>query len=196
MSELTLSYAPRFVQLKPTGRYWHEPKAGIPRVGVCLHYDGSVSDAGGLGWLQGLPVKASYNLVVLDDGAWGIIAPLDKAAWHAGKSRSSDPARLPYPDDCANWAFYGVCVLTNEKVDVTPRQTMTAAWLTARLFARHGWSRTGELYRVTTHSAEAWERGRKSDPEGYEYHKGGKNPIMTADDVRALVPLFTNLEVL
>jgi N-acetyl-anhydromuramyl-L-alanine amidase AmpD len=190
VSTLSLSYEPVYRALHPQGTYWYDT-VRVPRVGVCLHYDGSSSDAGGLSWLQGLPVKASYNLVVLDDGSWGIIAPLDTAAWHAGKSRSSDPARLPYPENMANHALYGVCVLTNDKVDVTSRQTMTAAWLTARLFARHGWSRT-DLYRVTTHRAEAWARGRKMDPEGGDL----LNPIMSAQDVRDLVPLFTEVEPL
>lgn len=189
---IQLRHPPRQVQLRPQGRYWHEPRRDIPRIGVMHHYDGSTTDAGGLGWLQGLDVKASYNLVVMDNGDWGIIAPLDKAAWHAGNSRSSDPVRLPYPDRCANWAFYGICILTNHKVDVTPRQMLTAAWLTARLFVRHGWSRTEDLYRITTHRAEAWERGRKKDPEGDDL----QNPIMSGQDIRDLVPLFVEVDPL
>lgn len=186
---LTLQWEPLRRELRPQGTYWHELK--LARMGVALHYDGSATDAGGLEWLQGLPVKASYNLVVLDDGTWGVIAPLDKAAWHAGKSRSSDPARFVYPEGMANHAFYGLCILTNEKTAATMPQAITAAWLAARLFARHGWSRDTEAWRITTHAAEAWERGRKSDPEGYEYHReGGKNPIWSAADVRTLLPLF------
>lgn len=190
MSErLRLEWEPERHEYAPQGSYWHELRG--ERMGVMLHYDGSASDAGGLAWLQGLPVKASYNLVILDDGSWGIIAPLKKAAWHAGKSRSSDPARFPYADGMANHAFYGICILTNEKVDVTMPQALTAAWLAARLFARHGWSPETETWRVTTHAAEAWARGRKSDPEGYEFHQaGGKNPIWSAADVRTLLPLF------
>lgn len=188
---ITLAYDPGYRALHPQGTYWYDTLR-VERQGVCLHYDGSSSDEGGLGWLQGLPVRASYNLVVLDDGAWGIIAPIHLPAWHAGKSRSSDPARLPYPDNMANHAFYGVCVLTNDKVDVTPKQTTTAAWLTARLFARHGWSRTDDLYRVTTHRAEAWPRGRKMDPEGGDL----LNPILSADDVRQLLPTFTEVKPL
>lgn len=188
---ISIRYTPTYQALSPKGTYWYDTLR-TPRIGVCHHYDGSSSDAGGLAWLQGLPVEASYNLVVLDNGDWGIIAPLNKVAWHAGKSRSSDPARLPYPENMANHAFYGICILTNDVVDVTPRQMMTAGWLTARLFARHQWSRTNDLYRVTTHSAEAWARGRKKDPEGGDL----LNPIMSAQDIRELVPLFTEIEPL
>lgn len=181
---LSLAYEPRFRRLDPKGTYWTDLR--LKRQGVCLHYDGSTTDVGGLAWLQGLDVKASYNLVVLDNGDWGIVAPLDKAAWHAGKSRSSDPGRLPYPNNMANHAFYGLCILTNDKVDVTMPQAITAAWLCARLFAREGWSRSEDLWRVTTHRAEAWERLRKKDPEGGDL----KNPIWQADDVRSLLPHF------
>jgi N-acetyl-anhydromuramyl-L-alanine amidase AmpD len=190
VSTLSLSYEPVYRALHPQGTYWYDT-VRVPRVGCCLHYDGSSSDAGGLSWLQGLPVKASYNLVVLDDGSWGIIAPLDTAAWHAGKSRSSDPTRLPYPDNMANHAFYGVCVLTNDLVDVTTLQSTTAAWLCARLFARHGWPLT-DGYRITTHRAEAWARGRKKDPEGDFLD----NPIWQADDVRGLLPSFRSVQPL
>lgn len=182
---------PRQETVRPARRYWYE-ELRAPRVGVCLHYDGSSSDAGGLSWLLGVDVHASYNLYVKDDGSWGIIAPLHLPAWHAGKSRSSDPERLPYPNNMANHGLYGLAVLTNGQVDVTPPQLLTAAWLTARLFAKHGWSRTDELYRVTTHSAEAWKRGRKTDPEGGDL----RNPIMSADDVRHLLPMFQNVEAL
>jgi len=187
---IELRTSPRYVALRPQGQYWYD-RVKHPRIGVMLHYDGSSSDAGGLSWLQGLAVQASYNLVVMDDGSWGIIAPLDKAAWHAGKTRSSSP-HLPYPANMANHAFYGLSILTNDRVDVTTPQVLTAAWLTARIFARHGWSRTDDLYRVTTHRAEAWPRGRKVDPEGHDL----SNPIMSADDVRRLLPMFVNVDPL
>jgi N-acetyl-anhydromuramyl-L-alanine amidase AmpD len=197
---LTIRWEPPYRELRPMRQYWDDLK--LTRMGVMLHYDASVTDAGGLAWLQGEDVHASYNLVVLDDGAWGIIAPLGKAAWHAGKTRTSDPAKLCYPDHMANHAFYGLCILTNDKVDVTMPQALTGAWLAARLFARHGWSRERELWRVVTHSSEAvyavghpkaGQRGRKTDPEGPAYHEGGHNPIWCAADVRTLLPLFADV---
>ena len=184
---IRLEFEPIFHTLQPKGQYWSDLR--LLRQGVCLHYDASGSDAGGLAWLQGLDVKASYNIVVLDDGAWGFIAPLNKAAWHAGKSRASES--FSYPNDMANHALYGVSILSSGKDDVTPRQMLTAAWLCARLFRAHLWP-TSELWRVTTHRAEAWARGRKTDPEGSDL----RNPILSADDVRTLIPLFRGVEPL
>lgn len=188
MAILLLKSEPRLVKEVRNAQYNNTLRE--PRMGVILHYDGSGSDAGSLAWFSDPACRVSYNLIVLDDGSYASIAPTDARAWHAGVCRSSDPARLPYRD--ANSAFYGIALATNGHVDVTPPQLLTAAWLTARLFAKHGWSRTSELYRVTTHSAEAWRRGRKTDPEG----GNRRNPIMSADDVRHLLPMFQNVESL
>lgn len=183
---LVLEFAPREHRFMPKGEYWYDPPRWGPRQGVCLHYDGSSSDLGGLGWLQSVQVHASYNLVVLDDGSWGVIAPLHTAAWHCGVSRPS--SAFSYPPNKGNDALYGLAILSSGHDDVTPRQLLTVAWLTARLFAREGWP-IEQTWRVTTHRAEAWERGRKSDPEGADL----RNPIMSAEDVRALLPLFKGI---
>lgn len=149
------------------------------RMGVMLHYDASSSDAGAVEWFADQTCNVSYQLLVLDDGSYVRIAPDDARAYHAGVCRSSDP-RLPYKD--ANSAFYGVAIASNDKVDVTPLQMLTVAWLTRRYFEREGWPVT-EGWRVLAHRTEAWERGRKSDPEGHDL----KNPILSVEDIRQLL---------
>ena len=61
---------------------------------------------------------------------------------------------------------------------------LTAAWLIRRIFERHGWP-LSEAWRLTTHSAEAWPRGRKIDPEGPD----PANPILSRADILDLLPI-------
>ena len=171
--------APR-LKLRPAAKFWSGLKEA--RKGVMLHWDGSGSDLGGLSWLQNPDIRAGYHIVVGDDGSWGTLAPLKARAWHAGVCRPSSGAPK-YRD--ANSAFYGISILNGGKEDVTQRQVLTAAWLAVRLFHREGWSRN-DRHRIVTHSTEAWPRGRKVDPEG----RDPLNPILSADDVRTLLPLF------
>ena len=185
---LSLRFTPGAVAIEPLAEFWGELEQ--PRVGVMLHYDGSASDAGGLRWLKSREVRASYNLVVFDNGSWGVLAPLDRRAWHAGVCRPSKPDVLPYAD--ANSAFYGIAILNGGREDVRPRQLLTAAWLTARLFRRHEWDTIRDGYRVVGHSSEAWKRGRKTDPEGAD----PDNPILSPADIRELLPLFVDVEAL
>lgn len=172
----TLQWSPAQVREVPNYQ-WSATRE--PRVGVMLHYDASVSDAGAVEWFAHPDCKVSYQLLVLDDGSYVRIAPDDARAWHAGVCRPSSD-RLQYRD--ANSAFYGIAAATNDKVDVTPLQTATMAWLTRRYFEREGWPVT-DLWRVVGHRSEAWPRGRKSDPEGGSL----TNPILAVDDVRQLL---------
>ena len=179
-AELALSFTPRAIVLEPKAHAWND---GLreSRVGVMLHYDASRSDAGAVAWLSSPEIRASYNLIVYDDGSWATVAPLEARAWHAGKCRPSEHV-TPYED--ANSAFYGIAILNSGREDVTPRQMITTAWLTRRLFQRHGWP-IGETERLTTHSAEAWPRGRKIDPEGPDPF----NPILSRADILDLLPI-------
>lgn len=172
----TVQWAPSQVREVPN-RQWSATRE--PRVGVMLHYDGSASDAGAVGWFAHPECRVSYQYLVLDDGSFVRIAPDTARAWHAGVCKPSDP-RLGYKD--ANSAFYGVAVATNNKADVTPLQTLTAAWLTRRYFEMEGWPVT-DKWRVVGHRSEAWPRGRKMDPEGSD----PGNPILSVEDVRQLL---------
>lgn len=167
--------------LHPNAKFWND-KLKESRKGVMTHWDGSASDLSGIAWLQNPDMKAGYHIVVADDGSWGVLAPLHTRVWHAGKCRPSSSAPK-YKD--ANSAFYGICILNGGREDVTQRQVLTTAWLAGRLFHREGWS-MNDSHRIVTHSTEAWPRGRKIDPEG----KDPLNPILSADDVRSLLPLF------
>ena len=116
-AELTLSFTPRATRLEPKAHAWHDTLRE-PRKGVMLHYDGSSTDAGGISWLASPDIRASYNLIVFDDGSWATVAPLEARAWHAGKCRPSEGA-IDYED--ANSAFYGIAILNSGREDVTPR---------------------------------------------------------------------------
>lgn len=154
-----------------------------PRIGVMLHFDASGSDASALAWFRDPRCKVSYNVLALDDGSWGQVAPDDKRAWHAGVCRPSD-ARLTYAD--ANSAFYGLAATTNTVFQVTAPQLLTIAWKTAQWFKKHGWNPLTESWRIVGHETEAHPRGRKLDPSGGDL----KNPILSVEAVRFLVPLM------
>lgn len=146
------------------------------RIGICLHYDGSASDAGGIAWLKSPECKVSYNFAVRDNGDVVPIAPEDARAYHAGVCRPSVD-RLAYTD--ANSALYGIALTATSGDVVTPAAFDAVVALCQRLYAKHGWS---EPWRITGHSAEAWPRGRKADPEG-----NGATPVLRVAAVRTAV---------
>jgi N-acetyl-anhydromuramyl-L-alanine amidase AmpD len=153
-----------------------------PRIGIMLHYDGSVRDDWALQWLRYHPdCRVSYNWLVLDDGRVEMVTPTTARAWHAGVCRTSDPVRLPYRD--ANSAFYGVSIAAGAMDTATLAQKMAVAELCAKLFDEHGWSRVEGLHRIVGHNTEAWPRGRKVDPEGPNLAA----PVLSVAEVRRLV---------
>ena len=173
----TITWSPSLVR---EIRNEHYSRTREKRLGVMIHYDGSGSDRGAVEWFADPRCRVSYHYLVLDDGSYVAIAPLDRRGWHAGKCETSDPERLPYKD--ANSAFFGIAAATNNRADVTPLQLLTIAWLTRRLFEREGWDVT-ETWRIVGHRTEATPRGRKTDPEGGDL----LNPILSPDDVRHLL---------
>jgi len=179
---------PQCVRTIPNAQYYTAP-LGERRLGVMLHYDASGNDAGAVAWFADPRCQVSYNWLALDDGSYVEIAPRDAGAWHAGICKSSDPARLPYRS--ANRAFYAISAATDDRVDVTPIQLLTIAWLTRRCYSWESWP-LEDTWRIVGHSTEAvypaghpkaGQRGRKSDPEG----GSPANPIYSPDDVRQLI---------
>lgn len=154
------------------------------RIGVMLHFDASGNDESAVDWFADPRCKVSYNKLVLDNGDYVVIAPDTARAWHAGKCRPSSP-RLRYSD--ANSAFYGISIASNEKVECTALQMLTAAALTREYFEKHQWPLT-DTWRIVGHDTEAWPRGRKSDPTG----PFKLNPILSVENIRALVPLISH----
>lgn len=173
----TLSWTPRLADKIENGQWYSD--GPFERQGVMLHYDASTSDLASVNWFKHRDCRVSYNWLVLDSGAYVEIAGWDNAAWHAGVCR---PSRANFTYASANRAFYGIAAATDSRVDVTPLQLLTIAWLTKRVYERENWPAT-DLWRITTHSAEAWPRGRKTDPEGID----PKNPIYSASDIRSLL---------
>lgn len=175
---MKLAVAPKLRETIRNGKYGMQLRG--KRLGVMLHYDASTSDEGAVGWFKNPKCEVSYQYLVLDDGSYVEIANHLERAWHAGVCRSSNEDKLRYSD--ANSAFIGIAVATDDAQSVTAPQLLTAAWLTAREFHRHGWS-LAETWRIVGHNTEAWPRGRKIDPEG----DNPKLPTMRVSDVRWLV---------
>jgi len=152
------------------------------RLGVMLHFDASASDEGAMAWFQDPRCRVSYNYLVLDDGSYVEIAPLDARAWHAGVCRPSRDD-LTYRD--ANSAFYGIAAATNLKRSVTGLQLLTIAYLVRKLFQKNNWNPL-DVWRIVGHSDECWPRGRKVDPVGLDPDR----PILSVEAVRNLAPMI------
>lgn len=155
---------------------WGGVVPNAKRIGICLHFDASTSDAGGISWLKSPKCRVSYNWAVRDNGEVVPIAPENRRAYHAGVCRPSIP-ELVYTD--ANSAFYGIALTATSGDTVTQAAYDAIVVLCKRLYAKHGWT---EPWRITGHSAEAWPRGRKSDPEGQ-----GRTPVISVAAVRISV---------
>lgn len=155
---------------------WGKTVPKAKRIGICIHYDASTSDAGGIAWLKSPECKVSYNFAVRDNGEVVTIAPENARAYHAGVCRPSIQ-ELVYTD--ANSAFYGIALTAKSGDTVTQPQYDAVVALCKRLYAKHGWT---EPWRITGHSAEAWPRGRKSDPEGQ-----GSTPVISLPALRESV---------
>ncbi len=152
-----------------------------PRIGVMLHYFGSRTDAGALSWATDPRWKASYHILVFDNGDWVRLVDLDRRAWHAGECKPSKrivAAGRNYND--ANSAFFGLCAACGPDDAATSEQVESMGKLIRMLYAREGWEK-GQTQRVTTHSAEAWPRGRKIDPHGPP--DGKHYPVFTRSQV-------------
>lgn len=133
-----------------------------PRQGIILHYDASSNDAGAVAWFSDPRCEVSYQFLVTDDGVAHRIAPDDARAYHAGVCQRSKDAPQ-YKD--ANSAFYGVSLAATAGDTCTPAAFRTVVRLCVGYFHKHGWG-AAEVNRITSHSAEAWPRGRKHDPDG------------------------------
>lgn len=151
------------------------------RGGILLHYDDSSSDSSAAEWFKHPECAVSYNYLVLDDGSFHQIAPSNKRAWHAGVCRSSS-SKLSYLD--ANSFFIGIAAATNGKTPATQKQILTISGLCRLMFEAHGWNLNSELWRISGHADEAWPRGRRIDPYGFD----PRNPILDPKHIRELVP--------
>ena len=150
-----------------------------PRVGCLLHFDGSASDRGAVAWFADPRCAVSYQVLITDDGVVHRLAPDDARAYHAGVCQPSDREHYPYAD--ANSAFYGVAVAATDGDVVTAKQFQSVVETCVGYYRRHGWG-PDEMGRITGHSAEAWPRGRKHDPEG-----SWAVPVLDVGQVRAAV---------
>ena len=153
--------------------------------GICLHYDGSVTDKGGLSWLMNPEFRLGYDFYVWDDGT---IFELNQQ-WrthrmpHCGASRQSHKT-LNYPENGGNAALIGVAIAAGGRAGdkAAPAQRQAVIDLCAWLAAQMRWDIAAQPERITSHRLEAWPRGRKTDIEG-----SLKNPVLLTSDVRTAV---------
>ena len=130
------------------------------RIGIMIHIDASGSDQGSLSWFRNPDCKCAYHYIVLDNGEIVGIVKSDRRAWHAGTCEPSGKTRS-YRD--ANSAFYGVAAAAKEGDTITEEQLISIAKVCIAIMRTEGWIYPENI--ITGHSAEAWERGRKNDPE-------------------------------
>jgi N-acetyl-anhydromuramyl-L-alanine amidase AmpD len=150
------------------------------RGGIMLHYDDSCSDASAQEWLLKDPAcHVSYNKLFLDNGDVVQIAPDEARAWHAGVCKPSNP-RLQYRD--ANSYFFGFAIAANGKDHIKPAQFDSLVRVCVEKFRLFGWTKL-DLWRISSHSLEAWPRGRKVDIEGTKKN----DPVCSVEAVRAAV---------
>lgn len=153
-----------------------------PRQGIMLHYDGSTGDKGAVQWLLHDPrCHVSYNWLVLDHGAIVPIAPAGARAWHAGVCQPAGP--VDYHD--ANSAFYGLAFAATQGDVATEEAKAAVTKHCLALYRHHGWNPETEGWRIVSHGAEAWPRGRKVDPEGHPDRPG--YPFVRVEDIRQQV---------
>lgn len=150
-----------------------------PRQGVMLHYDESTGDEGGLQWFFDPACDVSYDFWISRKGLIYRLVPPGRRAWHAGNCR---PARgYNYQD--ANSAFVGVSIAAAHTWErATPAQLAAVVELCSSLGANNSWPLDNPVW-ITGHNVQAWPRGRKSDPEGYNPAR----PVMSVAEVRAAV---------
>ena len=157
--------------------------------GSCLHYDGSVSDKGGLAWLMNPEFKLGYDFYIWDDGTIFELNPNWRTHRmpHCGRSRQSHPI-LNYPEDMGNAALIGIALAAGGKANdkATPAQRQSVIELVAWIASEMGWDLVKEPQRTTSHKFEAWPRGRKVDVEG-----NSRNMVLDTRDVRqAVIAMF------
>ena len=173
-----------------------------PRAGGLARGGARVTDPGALGWLLSIKCKLGYNFLIWDDGQIFEIIPRTMRAPHAGTTRTSDPARLPYPPGLANSAFYGVAFAAGGKKGdrVTPAAIASFGDLARELYGGERWP-ISEAWRITSHHLEACypvlddkgrphpragQRGRKADIVGYDFlaNPGHAQPVATLEELR------------
>lgn len=146
-----------------------------PRIGVMLHYPACDFNTA-VAYCCDPASKVAYHVVIAGDGAAVQLCPWDSRAWHAGVCRPSTTSRS-YED--ANSAFYGIALSGGPAFGPpTDAQEQTLNSILYDRFEAHAWS-LSEWYRVVSHGAEAWPRGRKDDPEG-----SGPVPWLDMEGVR------------
>jgi N-acetyl-anhydromuramyl-L-alanine amidase AmpD len=149
------------------------------RIGIGLHYDGSLTDRGALDWFSHKDCRVSYTYLLWDNGNIHPIAPRTARAYHMGVCRPSSPD-LQYRD--ANSALYGLALAARPPDTALPAQVDSLVALCISLFQQHGWSRE-ETWRIVGHSSECWPRNRKIDPVGPDPLR----PVLSVEEVRKRV---------
>lgn len=153
------------------------------RQGISLHYDASANDAGAVDWLvNDTRCKVSYTKLILDDGRVVRVAPDNVRQWSEGVCRPSSD-KFTYKD--ANSAFYALCVAATNGDKIKPLQYKALVAECVSYFKLEGWGES-DVWRITTHSAEAWPRERKVDIAGTSFIRGVPNPNYPLCDIESV----------
>lgn len=171
----------RRTHTREPGHGGREPRRE-PVQGICLHYDGSGSDAGAEAWFDHPDAKfVGYNHLVLDDGLIVDFDLYDLRTYHAGACRPSS-MRFDYRD--ANSALVGVAIAATAGEQATWKQELGVATQCLEIFRHERWAVVDdELLRITGHQDEVWPRGRKWDPVGHDPNR----PVLYVPRIRNLV---------
>lgn len=162
---------------KPVAKAWGAMPRSVTRQGVAVHYDASRSDTGAVAWLEDdKRVEVSYHFLVLDDGRILAIAPLGARAWHMGPCK---PSRREFTYSDGNNAFYGIAIAATDGERATEAQKASVVRLCHYLYWLEGWA-PDQTWRITGHDAEAWPRGRKTDPTGTH----AEHPVLSVEEIR------------
>lgn len=136
--------------------HFNERPAGEAPSLIVLHADASKSEQGTLSWLADPRSKVSYHTYIGRKGEIWSVVPVEKRAWHAGKSEHEGRANV-------NDFSVGLCFANaqNGVEHFTDAQYSAGALYLNHLLLTYP---SLSLTRVTTHEAVARPRGRKSDP--------------------------------
>lgn len=145
-------------QSRPSPNHNARP-AGTRITGIVLHADASSSVAASLDWCRRAESQVSYHVLIGRRGDIYTLVPVERRAWHAGRSSWDGQA------DCNTYTV-GVCLSNRNdgEEDYPLAQIHAAATVCRALMDHFGISAD----RIISHAAVATPAGRKTDPKGLD----------------------------
>ena len=127
--------------------------------GIVLHADASSSVASSLDWCRRPESRVSYHVLIGRRGDVYQLVPVDRRAWHAGRSAWD---AVP---DCNDYTV-GVCLSNrNDGEEAYPAAQVQAAVAVCAAICQQ---LRIPADRIISHAAVALPAGRKTDPKGFD----------------------------